>query len=251
MCGRFVLTSPTDSVRQLFGVETKANLPPRYNLAPSEVVMTIRAGDESGNDVARHMAPCVWGLVPAWAKAMLPSPYINARIETASEKPSFRSAYKRRRCLVPANAWYEWRLEDGVKQPYAIMPTPGDMGSGTDDGLFAFAGLWEVWAGPDGGDNYQTVTIMTAAATQSLKPVHHRRPLVVMAESYDHWLQPHDPMPRHFLRDCHFAPEEAFCYFPVDRRVGNVRFDDPSCLDEIRPDRHQTLVPKAVQGELF
>ncbi len=246
MCGRYALISTLNAMRELFSIDSRANLPPRYNLAPRQVVMTVRAGDESGNAVPRTLAACEWGLVPPWMADIPAKPMINARVETVDAKPSFRSAFKRRRCLVPASAWYEWQARGGSKQPYAIVADSGDIGGA--DGLFAMAGIWEVWHGPDGGDAYQTVAILTTAADGPLKPVHHRRPLVVMPESYDRWLQAYDPLPRDFLANCTFAPESAFRAYPVDRRVGNVRFDDSACL---QPTGRVDKPADGVQGELF
>ena len=219
MCGRYILTSPIDDLAKMFGVETRANIPPRYNIAPRQPVLVVRQGDRG----ARELAATEWGLVPEWALDIGTKPLINARLETVTAKPSFRGPIKRTRCLVPMNGWYEWKSEHGNKQPYLITPTDG--------ALQAFAGIWTTWHGP-GGDNWlETVAILTAPAEGPLRTVHHRRPLVVDPAEYDTWLTPTDPLPRDFLATMRWTREQDYHTRPVSRRVNSVQFDESACLN--------------------
>lgn len=249
MCGRFLLTSPTDSIRQTFGVETKANIPARYNIAPSQVVLIIRRGDGTEGDSfsaprPKTLSAVEWGLIPGWAKEKPAKPMINARSETAADKPSFRAAFKRQRCLIPADGWYEWRTEGGQRQPYLI--------SRTDQALFAFAGIWSLWQGPTGCSALETMAVLTEAATGPLSYVHGRKPLLITPDKWDDWLAPHDPLPRGFLNDLTRSAEDQFKLTRVSTRVNSVRFDDVSCLDPAPTMGfdHSTK-PASGQGSLF
>jgi len=221
MCGRFYFSSPVEMMRQIFGVDARINLPARYNIAPSQPIMTIFR-DEKG---VRHFAPMEWGLVPEWAKEKPAKPMINARIETVTEKPSFRAAIKRTRCLVPFDGWYEWKTINGQKQPFVIRPT-GNRPA-------AFAGIWTEWQGPGGDFALQTVAFLTGDASQNLADIHHRRPMVVSPDNYDQWLMPHDPLPKDFLSQINWLAESEFETFPVGRRVNSVRFDDADCINPV------------------
>ena len=246
MCGRYLLTSPTDSIRNTFGVETHANIPARYNIAPSQVVLIVRNGDGTEGDHLMAERPTTlsaveWGLVPHWSKERPAKPFINARSETAEEKPSFRAAFKRQRCLIPANGWYEWRSEGGKRQPYLIAPEDGE--------LFAFAGIWSLWQGPGGDDALETCAILTEAASGPLAYVHGRKPVIVTPDRYADWLQVHDPLPRGFLASFPRVPEDAFQLTRVSTRVNAVRFDDPDC---ITPQPTESAAsPASQQGSLF
>ncbi len=142
MCGRYSLTTPMEAVRQLFDFQERPNLAARVNIAPSQEVAAVRLGEEESG--LRHFAWLRWGLIPSWAKEPgIGNRTINARAETIAEKPAFRAAFRRRRCLIPADGFYEWKTERGRKQPYRIALESG--------APFAFAGLWERWEGPKGG----------------------------------------------------------------------------------------------------
>ncbi|WP_374765175.1 SOS response-associated peptidase [Yunchengibacter salinarum] len=244
MCGRFLLTSPADSISHTFDVAAPGAVPPRYNLAPGQPVLVVR-GDEPTGPVttgARHLVAMQWGLVPEWSKKRPVSPPINARMETASEKPSFRAPMKRRRCLVPFNGWYEWVVRDGVKRPHLIHLAQNEGDEANSLPLGAFAGIWSVWHGPDGGDWLESVAILTGPARGPLGRLHHRRPLVVGTDQYGAWLAPHDPLPKGFLADFPFVAEQAFRWRAVSRRVNSPRHDDAACL---------AAPEKAAQGSLF
>lgn len=219
MCGRYYFTTPAEAMQQLFGVAARVPIPPRYNIAPRQPVLVVRL-DEHGN---RELVAVEWGLVPEWKKEIGDKPLINARIETADAKPSFRSSVKRKRCLVPFNGWYEWRSEQGRKQPYSIEPVQG--------GPLAFAGIWSVWHGPGGDHWLETMAILTGPATGPMKSLHHRKPLVLDATDYARWLEPHDPLPRGFLNSFDWVPETQFHWRAVNTKMSSVRFEGPECLE--------------------
>ena len=228
MCGRYSLTTVPEAMRALFGFENLPNLPPRYNIAPTQDVAVVRA-DHSG---ARELAMMRWGLIPHWAKdASMGSKMINARAETIREKPSFREAVKSRRCLLPADGFYEWRTEDGRKQPFRIGLKGG--------AAFAFAGLWEHWtatstaAGLNEGEEVETVTIVTTTANEKLKPIHDRMPVILPPEAFDGWLDPaNDPQAACALLQPY--PAEPMAYYRVSTAVNNVRNDNPSCTAPLK-----------------
>lgn len=192
MCGRYVQDASLDELKRLFkiAVPPATNLAPRYNIAPTQPVCAIRlAQEDGGTDAApgsREMVMMRWGLVPFWMKDVPKSrPLINARAETVAQKPSFRGAFRHRRCLVPATGWYEWTTRRGqsAKQPVLIRPHKAD------NRPFAFAGLWDCWTGP-GGDNWLlSLVILTMPAHPSLSHIHHRMPVVLKPDSYDIWLR--------------------------------------------------------------
>ncbi len=175
MCGRFVLTSPPDAVRNLFGYDDEATFPQRFNIAPSQPIAVVTL--EEGSGVCRLMR---WGLIPSWVKdprsfALL----FNARADSVLEKPSFRNAFRRRRCLVPSDGFYEWQASGDRKRPFFIHPAGG--------GPVAFAGIWESWSGPN-GEELDTVAIITTEASADLRALHDRMPVVIAPEAFDMWL---------------------------------------------------------------
>ncbi|MDQ4060020.1 MAG: SOS response-associated peptidase [Pseudomonadota bacterium] len=176
MCGRYSLTLPPEAVRRLFAYADQPNFPPRYNIAPTQPILTVRA--ERG---ARKAALARWGLIPGWVKD--PNQFrllINARAEGIADKPSFRAAMRHRRCLVPADGFYEWKkMPRGPKQPFYIRPRSG--------GLLAFAGLWETWMDREGGE-IDTAAIVTTGANAVLRPIHERMPVILPPDAWDEWL---------------------------------------------------------------
>jgi putative SOS response-associated peptidase YedK len=176
MCGRFAFYSPREAVARLFGVDGPA-IEPRYNIAPTRFVAAVRAGE----DGVRHLDMLYWGLVPSWAKdRSIGVRMINARAETIADKPSFRSAYRRRRCLVLADGWYEWQRDGAVKQPCFITFRDGEP--------FGMAGLWESWRDPAGGEVLESCTVVTTGAAPELACVHDRMPVIVGREAHATWL---------------------------------------------------------------
>lgn len=231
MCGRYTLTSPIESLSETFGVETHAAIPPRFNIAPQQPVLIVRAG-EGG---VREMAAVEWGLVPEWKKERKSErPLINARVETVTEKASFRAPIKRTRCLVPFNGWYEWKSERGLKQPYYVTPN--------DEGLHAFAAIWTVWHGVSGDNWLETMAILTGPTLGSLRPLHHRQPLVVNPSHYDRWLKPEDPLPRNFIENTHFLPENSYHVCRVSSKVSNPRYDQQDCIEASGADQQISLL---------
>lgn len=236
MCGRYTLTMPIDSMRELFGFEARPNLAARYNVAPTQEVPAIRI-DYSGK--RRELAAFSWGLVPSWVKEPASAKrMINARGETIAEKPSFRSAFQRRRCLIPANGFYEWKtLAKGIKQPYYIRHKDG--------AGFAFAGIWERWEGGD-GDHFETCAIVTTDATAALREIHHRMPVILSPESYQTWLTG-DTKEAGSLMVPSLTPTEVW---PVSTLVNKVTHDRPELLDRTEV-KAETEKPKPAQMDLF
>ncbi|HUN69729.1 MAG TPA: SOS response-associated peptidase [Burkholderiales bacterium] len=202
MCGRYALHSSPEVVSLLFGLSEVPSYQPRYNIAPTAQVLIVRK-DEA--------AMVRWGLVPRWAKdASIGAKMNNARAETVAEKPSFREAYRKRRCLIPANGFYEWKLENGRKQPYYIYPSSG--------ALFAFAGLWEQW------QDIQTCAIITTEANATMAPVHDRMPVIVPAADYADWLAGGEGL----LLPC---PPADIALRRVSRLVNNARNEDARLIE--------------------
>jgi putative SOS response-associated peptidase YedK len=213
MCGRYALHSSPEVVALAFGLAEVPAYAPRYNIAPTAKLLVVRKG--SGGAQAAQVR---WGLVPRWAKdPSMGARMNNARAETAAEKPSFREAFRRRRCLIPANGFYEWKAEGGIKQPYYIHPAGGV--------LFAFAGLWESWSDPRGGQPpLETCAILTTDANQTMAAVHERMPVIVSPVEYSAWLSGGD-IP---LRAC---PDAAIAVRRVGRAVSSARNEGPELLE--------------------
>ena len=228
MCGRFSLTTAPEAMRELFGFENLPNLAPRYNIAPAQDVAVVRQTAGSG----RELVLLRWGLIPSWARDTAhPAPMINARAETVAEKPAFRDAFRARRCLVPADGFYEWRREDGGRQPFRI--------GFADGGPFAFAGLWESWTGPGEGDEaaagpVESVTIITTDANHKLRPIHHRMPVILDRDDYATWLDP-DPAAPAVLGLLKPHAPDAMAFYRVGRRVNDARNDDADCIALLNP----------------
>lgn len=176
MCGRFTLTTTPDVMAQQFQLTTiTASLSPRYNIAPSQSVAIIT------NSQPDHLQPVQWGLIPKWAKdPLIGNKLVNARSESAFEKPSFKSALKMRRCLIPTSGFYEWKTVGGKKHPMFIYLE--------DAPLFAFAGLWETWENPNSGATVLSCSILTTEANDDIASIHHRMPVIVAPDDYATWL---------------------------------------------------------------
>ena len=217
MCGRFAFHATADELLEAFGVIVAPDLEPRYNIAPSQPVPVIRA-DQDGE---RHMDLLRWGLVPSWAKdSKIGNRLINARAETVAEKPAFRSAYKRRRCLIAASGFFEWQASPGGKIPMYISDPSGRP--------YAFAGLWERWQ-QAGAAPLETCLIVTVAANNVLQPVHERMPAVLDADAQATWLSALTPAQdcRSLLRP---AAERFTRFWPVSRKVNNPAHEGPDLL---------------------
>jgi putative SOS response-associated peptidase YedK len=217
MCGRFVITSPPAALRQVFGYAEQPNFPPRFNIAPTQPVPVVTL--ENG---VRHFRLMRWGFLPAWVKDPKQfSLVINARSETVLEKPAFKNAIKRRRCLIPADGYYEWHTSDHRKRPYFIHRRDGEP--------VGFAALAETWMGPN-GEELDTVAIVTAAANPDLAVLHHRVPVTVEPADFERWLDgfPDDVTEAMALL---VAPRQgAFAWHEVSNRVNRVANDDAQLL---------------------
>jgi len=225
MCGRYSLTSPTEAVRRLFDFPERPNLAVRVNIAPSQEVAAVRL-EEGEDGTGRHFVSLRWGLIPSWAKEPgIGNRMINARAETVAEKPSFRSAFRHRRCLVPADGFYEWRREGEIKQPYRIGMKGG--------AAFAFAGLWESWDGTDDDDAVETFTILTTEANRRLGPIHARMPVILAPDAYDAWLAAESGSRDDALGLLRPFAEAPMAFYRVSTRVNSPRNDDPDCLTPI------------------
>lgn len=226
MCGRYSITTDPEAVRRMFRVDTLLNLMPRWNVAPTQEVPVIRKSDGSreGNGDGRELHIMRWGLVPSWAKDIgIGARMINARAETVNEKPAFRGAYRYRRCLVPADGFYEWTTEAGRKQPWRIVRR--------DRATFAFAGLWELWAGTGEGSALETFSVVTTEANEAIRDIHHRMPVMLFEDGqFETWLSAEPKQAATLMAPCDPAAIEAY---RVDPRVGNVRNDDPSLAEPL------------------
>ena len=234
MCGRYSLTSPEDAMRQLFDLPSDmlgAWARPRFNIAPSQRAPVLRMGGGGGEGRGPELVAMTWGLIPSWSKDGHRGGQINARSETAGEKATFRAAYEQRRCLIPADGFYEWQKIDGGKQPYWI--------SRADGAPFVFAGLWETWNGGK-EDEITSFAVLTTTASEELHEIHHRMPVIVGKQNFAAWLDPGQSPQRDL-----FAPEKApqMQTRPVSARVNSPRNDDAACLDTARG------IPE--QGSLF
>jgi putative SOS response-associated peptidase YedK len=218
MCGRFTLRTNPRDFADIFSVvrQYEAEWQPAYNIAPTQNVVCVRDGEE------REFFKARWGLIPSWAKdAKIGNSCINARLETVDTKPAFRSAFKKRRCLVMADGFYEWRRTD--KQPHFISLKSGEQ--------MAFAGLWESWKSPEGP--VESCTICTTDAHDMMGELHDRMPVILPRATIDHWLDPAvneraelKPMLLQF-------PGEEMQSWPVGKAVGNVRNQGPSLMEPI------------------
>lgn len=220
MCGRFAFFVPIEQLTEEYALARAPSLTPRYNVAPSQDVVAIRQSAE-GN---RHASLLRWGLVPHWAEdPSVGNRMINARGETVAEKPAYRQAFKRRRCIIPASGFYEWGPSGAGKWPRFIRAR--------DAPVLSLAGLWERW-GADDTEPLDTCTIVTVAATRAVARLHQRTPLCLPRSTYGDWLNPDTPpeICRRLL-----APQELpqLEIWPVSKAVNNPRNDGPSLVEEI------------------
>lgn len=221
MCGRYALYGPVSRLREAFNAELEGfDFQPRYNAAPMQRLPVVRQRP-TGERVIQLLR---WGLLPSWAKDQtIASKLINARGETLAEKPSFRTAYRKRRCIVPANGFMEWKALEKGKQPYYIHAA--------NDDLFGLAGLWERWS-PADGEAIDTFTIVTTNANGALRDLHDRMPVILAPENYGRWL---DQQTR--LEDLQLlvtlCPDAMISMYLVSLAVGNVKNDEPGLIEPV------------------
>jgi putative SOS response-associated peptidase YedK len=221
MCGRFTLRAPASVVAEQFSLFEVPLLQPRFNIAPSRPVPVVRMVPQQVES-RREFVLLRWGLVPGWAKdPAIGNRMINARAETAADKPSFRAALRRRRCLVVADGFYEWKTAGKHRQPMFIHMR--------DDRPLGFAGIWEAWEGA-GHASLESCTILTTVANELVRPIHDRMPVIVAPEDYGRWLDPamQEPAPiQSLLRP---YPSDAMEAYAVSTRVNSPLRDDELCL---------------------
>ena len=224
MCGRYELHSHPAAIALAFGLAHPPDVHPRYNIAPTTDVPIVRINADGQRELVRMR----WGLVPRWAKdPSIGARMINARGETIADKPSFRMSYRRHRCLLPANGFYEWKAA-AASAPEAPRKQPLHIGM-TNGALFGLAGLYERWRGDD--DNVlDTCTIVTTEANALVRPIHDRMPLIVAPENYARWLDPTNADVADLIVP---YPAAAMACYPISPRVNSVRHDDASLLERV------------------
>lgn len=220
MCGRFVLTANPDIIQTTFDLTSiPSEMIPRYNIAPTQPVAVI------ANDDPKTLTFHRWGLIPSWAKDIkIGNQMINARSESVAEKPSFRSAFKRRRCLIPSDGFYEWRKEGKDKTPMFIHLK--------DRPVFAMAGLWEIWHSPDGGE-IRSCTIITTEANSFMQTMHDRMPVILHKEDYDLWLSPDEEPPAVLQALLKPYDPDVMTAYPVSKMVNRPNNDVPECIEPV------------------
>jgi len=222
MCGRYTLTQPAAALAEQYKLDEGPSLESQYNVAPTNSVATVLVDQENYKRVFRLLK---WGLIPSWAKdASIGAKMINARAETVAQKPSFRSAFRHRRCLVLADGFYEWQRLQGKKQPYYIRMKNGQP--------FAFAGLWEHWKGAD-GSVINSCTHLTTEPNELVRPLHNRMPVILKPEHYDLWLDPEVQQPKQLQPLLSSYPAEEMVSFPVSTQVNNPANNDPELVEAI------------------
>jgi putative SOS response-associated peptidase YedK len=235
MCGRFTLTDPDADLAVQFNLpelpsaalRTGLDMQPRYNIAPTQPVAAVRLAAESA---VREMVLLQWGLIPFWAKdPSIGNRMINARAETAADKPAFRAAFRRRRCLVVADGFYEWQKQDGGKQPGSKQPFFISL---RDRKPFAFAGLWEFWKGED-ETVIESCTLLTTTPNELMRPLHDRMPVILQPRDYGLWLDRDVQDPARLIPLLRPYPAEEMDAYPVSRFVNKPENDDPRCIEPL------------------
>jgi putative SOS response-associated peptidase YedK len=219
MCGRFTLITPAEVIAEQFQLAEVPSLSPRYNVAPTQPVAAVRHASGNGR---RELVLLRWGLVPFWAKdPAIGSRMINARSETAAQKPAFRAAFRRRRCLVLADGFYEWQRQAHGKQPFYIRLR--------NEKPFALAALWEYWEGPD-ETTIDSCTVLTTGPNDLIRPLHNRMPVVLASSDYDLWLDPgvqEAELLQPLLRP---YPSQDMVAYPISTWVNNPANEGPQCI---------------------
>ena len=231
MCGRYTITSAPEAIRALFRYPEQPNFPPRYNVAPTQPIPIVRSVEGK-----RQFALVCWGLLLSWVKdpktfALL----INARGESVIDKPAFRAAMKRRRCLIPADGFYEWKAVGGRKQPFFVRLKSG--------APMAFAGLWECWTGPN-GEELETAAIITTDANRTLAPIYNRMPVIVPPEGFDLWLNTNDVDATTAAALIHPAPDNLLEAYEGSTAVNRTTNDNAKLVERLAPGTEPVPQPK-------
>ncbi len=236
MCGRYAITTAPEAMRQLFRYLQQPNFPARYNVAPTQPVPIVRMVEGR-----REFALVRWGLIPAWVKDPRAfSLIINARGESVLDKPAFKNAMKYRRCLVPADGFFEWKRGGERKQPYFVQRKGG--------GPLAFAGLWESWMGPN-GEEQETAAIVTTTASRSIAHIHDRMPVILPPEAFDFWLDPKVDA-QSAMAAIQPAPDAELEFFPVSSAVNRTANDSPMLVEPLtEPEAEEPAPPKRARKE--
>lgn len=223
MCGRFTLATPEQDIAQQFSLTDVPHLEARYNIAPTQPVAAVRLQREGGG---RELVMLHWGLIPFWADdPKIGNRMINARAETVEEKPSFRNAFRRRRCLVLADGFYEWKKENGWKQPYYVR---------MDDGRpFAFAGLWEFWKDDETETAIESCTLLTTQPNGVVRPIHKRMPVILHPRDYDLWLDVETADVERLKAILGPYPAEEMEAYPVSRLVNKPAHEGPELIEPL------------------
>ncbi len=220
MCGRFYLDTPRKRLLEQFALKQMPLLTARFNIAPSQDIAAIREGEAGRELVMLH-----WGLIPHWAKEEKTKfSMINARAETVATKPAYRTAFRQRRCLVPASGFFEWERTARGRQPYAVRLKDTD--------LFAFAGLWEYWEGEQ-GKTIESCTIVVTDANELLRPIHDRMPVILDPDNYDAWLGHETADTEHLLSLLRPYPAKQMTLYPVSKRVNSPKDDESKCIEPV------------------
>lgn len=229
MCGRFTLTSPTSKLVEFFALlKPTFKIEPRYNIAPTQSIACIRQVDGF-----RSLTPMQWGLIPSLAKHKAEgAKMINARSETVAVKPAFRESFEARRCLIPANGFFEWKRSGSEKQPYLIRLRSQDP--------MAFAGLWTAWRDSESDQKVESVTVLTTNPNQLVRDIHDRMPVILSEESQAQWLASKASIATLQSMLVPLSADEMEA-FPVSRCVGNVRNDSPKCTTPIETRTQRNL----------
>jgi putative SOS response-associated peptidase YedK len=236
MCGRYAITSAPEAIRALFNYDEQPNFPPRYNVAPTQPIPIVRVVDGK-----RHFALVRWGLIPPWVKDPKTfSLLINARGESVVDKPAFRAAMRRRRCLVPADGFYEWKKVGEGKRPYFVRLKSGQP--------MAFAGLWETWTGPN-GEEMETAAIVTTQANRTLAAIHDRMPVILLPEAFELWLDTANVDAKTAAAMLMPAPDALIEAYEVSTAVNRTANDNAALTAPVASTASETETERAQKKE--
>lgn len=223
MCGRYTLSTPGDLLVELFELDAEPQLAARFNIAPTQEAPVLRVAAPGDS---RRLTLLRWGLVPSWAKSPdIGNRMINARAETVADKPAYRSSFRRRRCLVVADGFYEWQRTGGPKQPFLFRLAGGSP--------FAMAGLWDRWDKGE-GEALETFTVLTTAPNDLVQPVHRRMPVILPPTAFEDWLDPELEDRERLLAHLQPLPSDQMEGFPVSTWVNNPANEGPRCVEPLR-----------------